>query len=129
LHRRPDNEVRFKRRNIDVLELGSDGALATAFADGHEGEEAGKTWADVSLITCAATFSDLRTDRRKNELIKGHTFQSRKGVARASHTDGERLVEESEPPQLDGCHDTRVCHKPDHPLKVEWRRKQFLRSW
>ena len=43
LHRRPDNEVCFECRDIDVLELVFDGALATAFANSHEGEEAAKT--------------------------------------------------------------------------------------
>jgi hypothetical protein len=122
LHSRPDNEVRFECRDIDVLELGSDGALATAFTDGHECEEAGETWDSVSFSTSVTSPSELHTDRRKDELIKCHALQSRKGVARASNTNGERLVEESEPPQLDWCHNTRVCHKPDHPLKVKrWR--------
>lgn len=43
LHRRPDNEVCFECRDIDVLELVLDCALATAFTDGHESEEASKT--------------------------------------------------------------------------------------
>jgi hypothetical protein len=43
LHCRPDNEVRFECRDVDVLELVLDGALATAFTDGHESEEASKT--------------------------------------------------------------------------------------
>ena len=110
LHRRPDNEVCFECRDIDVLELVLDCALATAFTDGHESEEASKT------------------DRRKDELIKGHTLQSGKGVARTSNTNGECAVEEGEPPQLDRRHNTRVCHESDHPLKVEWRRKQLLCS-
>lgn len=129
LYRRPDNEVRFECGNIDVLELVLDGALATAFANGHESEEAAETWAIVSSTTRKATFTNLQhTDRGKDELIEGHTLQSCKGVARASHTDGESAVEEGEPPQLDGCHDTRICHEPDHPFKIEWGRQQLLCS-
>ena len=43
LHRRPNDEVRFERRYVDILELTSDGAPATALADSHECEEASQT--------------------------------------------------------------------------------------
>lgn len=67
------------------------------------------------------------TNRRKDKLIKSHTLQSRKGVARTSHANRERAVQESKPPELHRGHDTRVCHKPDHSLEVEGRRQHFLR--
>lgn len=43
LNRRPDKEVRFKRRHVDVLEFASDGTLAATLADGHKCEEASET--------------------------------------------------------------------------------------
>jgi hypothetical protein len=44
----PDKEVRLECWHVDVLELALDGALAAAFADGHECEEAPQTWIVVS---------------------------------------------------------------------------------
>ena len=43
LHCGPNDEVRLKRRHVNILEFASDGAPATALANGHECEEAAQT--------------------------------------------------------------------------------------
>lgn len=72
------------------------------------------------------TIIQALTNRRKDELIKSNTLQSSKCVARASHANRECAVQESEPPKLHRRHNARVCHEPDHSLKVERRRQMLL---
>lgn len=44
LHRRPQNEIGFEGRQVDILKLASQGPPPTALGHRHESEEAPQTW-------------------------------------------------------------------------------------
>jgi hypothetical protein len=44
LHCRPNQEIGFQGGDVDILELALQCTLSTAFSNGHESEESGKTW-------------------------------------------------------------------------------------
>lgn len=44
LHCRPEQEIRFQRREVHLLELSCYGSSSTTFGDSHEREEGCQTW-------------------------------------------------------------------------------------
>jgi hypothetical protein len=59
------------------------------------------------------------TERRKYELIKGHTLQDRDG--RVLLGERERSGQETEPLELHRSHEETVCHESGKAFKVERR--------
>lgn len=106
LHSRPQAVVGLERRKIHVPELAGDCATASTLGNGHGGEE------------------DSQTEGRKDELVKRDTLHG--GAESARLGDGEDVLEEAEPLELDGGHAEAVGHEAGEALKVKGRR-QVLR--
>lgn len=113
LNSRPDDKVRLQSRDIDILELLLDLALAATLCDRHKCEEG------------------CQTARRKEQLVECNSPKGIHRPAARACTDREPRVKKSEPSVLQRRHDERVCHKPNHSLKVEGRRclLVFMSFW
>jgi len=105
LDSRPHHVVRLDGGNVHVAHLLVNGPLSTSLGNRHGGEEAGDT------------------EGRENELIKGDTLHGRQEGARLG--DGEAVLEELEPAELDRSHAEAVGHEARKALKVEGRRKEL----
>ena len=108
LNSRPDDKVRFQSRNIDVLELLLDLPVA------------------ATLSNCHKSKKGCETARRKEQLVECDSPKSIHSPAARAGTDWEPRVKKSEPAVLQWSHDERVCHEPNHPLKVERRRRLLV---